>query len=137
LLAIPVDESWSTAKAVPDFDIVGALWISASDMMTDGRARKEDNQSDYRSPDPQALLPAVESGELKAASIDTESFQQLEVLMKELTRGGQNKQAALVAYSLYASSQHRSCIGCAGAGYGKRCGREYPAHRPPLEGRFD
>jgi len=85
LLASPVgDEQQVSAscvtKSVPDFESVGALWVSVAEMQAELR------EQDYRSPDPPELFPAIDSGELSGAPIDTEAFRQLEALVKSATQ---------------------------------------------------
>jgi len=66
---------------VPDFESVGSLWVDAAE------TRPPHLQpTDYRSPDPAELYPALASGALQPASIETESWCALETALAQLTR---------------------------------------------------
>jgi len=80
LYAEPVDDNPSIVvpKSVPDFHSVGAIWVDPSDL-------EDLNENEYRNPDPPKFFPGVEEGTIKAHPLDTDAWNNLETVVKELT----------------------------------------------------
>ena len=80
LYAEPVDDDPSIVvpKSVPDFHSVGAIWVDPGDL-------EDLNENEYRNPDPPKFFPGVEEGTIKAHPLDTDAWNNLESIVKELT----------------------------------------------------
>ena len=68
------------AKDVPDFESVGAMWITADDVM-------DLHENDFRGTDPVEYYPAVARGELQAVPTSVPEFVEVEELIQRLTSG--------------------------------------------------
>ena len=86
-LAEPEDEERADAKAVPDYESVGACWV-------DARELEALDATDYRHPDPAELYPAVASGALRPHALN-EAFEGLEAVVRRLTSGDRAARAEL------------------------------------------
>jgi ADP-ribose pyrophosphatase YjhB (NUDIX family) len=80
LYAEPVDNDPNIVvpKSVPDFHSVGAIWVDPGDL-------EDLNENEYRNPDPPKFFPGVEEGTIKAHPLDTDAWNNLEGIVKELT----------------------------------------------------
>ena len=65
-------------KSVPDFHSVGAVWVDVRDLA-------QIHENEFRHPDPPMLFPAVESGSLVPASLETTAWAALEKTVAALT----------------------------------------------------
>mmetsp|Transcript_56306 Transcript_56306/g.89416 ORF Transcript_56306/g.89416 Transcript_56306/m.89416 type:complete len:420 (+) Transcript_56306:58-1317(+) len=81
-LAEPSNPDNAVPKSVPDWESVGAFWVSAESVECLAR-------DDFRSPDPPKLFPLVASGQLRPHSIETDAFRQFDQLLVQLTAGRQ------------------------------------------------
>jgi len=68
LIANPIDKT-QQPKSIPDFESVGAIWVTADDL------NKLKNPEDYRGNDPVEYFNGVSSGKYKPESVDTPAFQ--------------------------------------------------------------
>ena len=65
-------------KSVPDFHSVGAVWVDVRDLA-------QIHENEFRHPDPPMLFPAVESGSLVPASLETTAWVALGKTVAALT----------------------------------------------------
>ena len=68
LMANPIDEN-QVAKSIPDFESVGAIWVTPDDL------NKLKDPNDYRFNHPVRYFNGVTSGKYKSAPIDSPAFQ--------------------------------------------------------------
>jgi 8-oxo-dGTP pyrophosphatase MutT (NUDIX family) len=82
VLAEPVptegEDEMAACKSVPDFESVGTMWVDVSELV-------HLEEEDFRDSDPLDMFPLVSNGVIRARSIETQAFRQLEELMTTWT----------------------------------------------------